>query len=120
MQTVTRRDGLSTAPVNLVTKEMAFSVSLSTGNKSVLSLRFFKQLENVAKNIHVDSLFPFRCIQEPNGGCSDFASCKFVGPVSENSFFFAFLLPELNVFAQWSKKLKNIKINIKCSVDSAL
>lgn len=92
MQTVTRRDGLSTAPVNLVTKEMGFSVSPSTGNKSFLLLRFFKQLENVAKNININSLFAFRCIQEPNGGCSDFASCKFVGPVSENSFFFERLL----------------------------
>lgn len=57
MQTVTRRDGLSTARVNLVTKEMGFSVSLLTGNKSFLLLRFFKQLENVAKNINVNLLF---------------------------------------------------------------
>lgn len=27
-----------------------------------------------------------RCVEEQNGGCSDFASCKFTGPVSESHF----------------------------------
>ena len=81
MQTVTRRDRLSTAPVTLVTKETAISVSLSTGNKS--SSLLLNSSEMLLKTFKLNSPLPFRCVAETNGGCSDFASCKFVGPVSK-------------------------------------